>query len=430
MTAQRRALRFWDLALYAVAVGFGLRWIASAAAAGPASLPLWVLAVAGFMIPLVVTTAEFVGRFPGESGLYGWTRHTLGPFTGFLTGWLYWTCNLPFFSGLLYFIVNVLAAALGPGATRAVTDPWVFAALACALAALVGAAHLMGLGAGKWLTNLGSAAGLVLLAALIAVAVILALRHGPATDFVHARYALPFNADGAALWATMVFAFGGPEALAFLSDDVEGGVRQILKVLAVVGTLVVLAYMAGTVAMLTILRPEDASRLTGIPDALTLAFARLGVPALGPVALILLGLTMLGGYSAWFGVAARLPFVIGVDRYFPAAFARRSARTGAPTTAIIFQVVAVVALVVLWPGRSHGEGRLRLPGLDERDFLHPPLRLAVPGLSEPARRGRPRRLGRAGRSAGTPDHRPGRPGGDRERHRLHPRPQPRRHGQA
>jgi len=39
--------------------------------------------------------------------------------------------------------------------------------------------------------------------------------------------------------------------------------------------------------------------------------------------------------------------VFGVDRYRPAAFARRAARPGAPTTAILVQVIAVVALVLL-----------------------------------------------------------------------------------
>jgi amino acid transporter len=347
VNGKRRPLRFWDLAFYAAAMGFSIRWLASAAAAGPASLPLWLLAMAGFMIPLVIATAEMVGRHLGEAGLYGWTRQALGPFSGFLTGWLYWTCNLPFFSGLLYFILGVLGAAAGPGARHALADPWLFAGLACALAVGVGLAHLMGLGAGKWLTNLGAVAGCLLLAALVAIGLVLGLTHGPATDFARASYAPPITADGAALWATMVFAFGGPEALAFLRDDVEGGVRQILRVLAVVGALVVVAYIAGTVAMLTILRPEDASRLSGIPDAVTLAFSRLGLGALAPAALLLLGAAMLGSYSAWFGIAARLPFVIGVDHYFPARFAARDPRTGAPTTAIVVQVLAVVVLVIL-----------------------------------------------------------------------------------
>jgi amino acid transporter len=347
MSGQRRVLRFWDLTLYAVAMGFSLRWLASAAAVGPASLPLWLAAVAGFMGPLVIATAELVGRFPGEGGLYGWARETLGPFAGFIAGWLYWTCNIPFFSGLLYFILTSLAAAFGPGAARAIADPAAFAILASLLAAAVGALHLAGLGTGKWLTSLGSAAAGVLLAVLLAIGVILALRTGPATNFHTASYAPPLDAGGAALWATMVFAFGGPEALSFLREDVQGGVRQILRVLAVVGVMVVLAYFAGTLAMLSILQPAAASRLSGLPDAFNLAFARLGVGGAGTPILLLLGLSVLGSYSAWFGVAARLPFAIGVDRYFPAAFARRDPRTGAPILAILVQTAAVIALVGL-----------------------------------------------------------------------------------
>src|SRR5258708_28940439 len=103
-------------------MGFSIRWLPYAAAAGPASLTMWLAAVAGFMIPLVIATAELVGRFPGEGGLYGWARETLGPFVGFLTRSLYWTSNLPFFSGLLYFILNTLGPAPRPGAPPALAD--------------------------------------------------------------------------------------------------------------------------------------------------------------------------------------------------------------------------------------------------------------------------------------------------------------------
>ncbi|HEY1416085.1 MAG TPA: APC family permease [Caulobacteraceae bacterium] len=345
--APRRVIGFWDLTLYAVAVGFGLRWVAYAAAAGPASMPLWLIGMVGFLGPLIAATAELVGRFPSEGGIYNWTRETVGPFAGFITGWLYWTCNLPFFSGLLYFILANFAAAMGPAATHALADPWLFAAIACGVAIAVGALHWVGLGAGKWLTNFGSIAAALLTAILLALGLAVALRSGPATDFVHASYAPPLTADGAALWAIMVFAYGGPEALAFLREDVDGGVRQIVRVLILVGVVVFAAYIAGTLAMLSILRPSDASRLAGLPDAYTIGFARLGLKSLAPVSPILIGLMALGGYSAWFGLAARLPFAIGVDRYFPAAFARRDPRTDAPTTAILVQVVAVVVLVIL-----------------------------------------------------------------------------------
>lgn len=342
-----RVIGFWDLTLYAVAVGFGIRWIAYAAAAGPASLPLWLVGMIGFMIPLVAATAELVGRFPGEGGIYDWTRETIGPFAGFITGWLYWTCNLPFFSALLYFMLANFAAVMGPAASRALEDPLIFASVACGVAIAVGALHWIGLGAGKWLTNFGSIAVGLLTVILIALGLAVALRSGPATDFVRASYSPPLTADGAALWAIMVFAYGGPESLAFLREDVAGGVRQIVRVLILVGLVVFAAYIAGTLAMLSILKPADASRLAGLPDAYTIGFAKVGLKWLGPLPPLLLGLSALGGYSAWFGLAARLPFAIGVDRYFPAAFAKKHPKTGAPTTAILIQVVAVVVLVIL-----------------------------------------------------------------------------------
>jgi amino acid transporter len=342
-----RPLRFWDLTFYAAAVGFGIRWLPYAAAAGPASLPLWLLAMIGFMAPLVAATAEMVGRFPGEGGLYDWAGRTLGPFAGFMTGWLYWTCNLPFFSGVLYFIVNTLAAAAGPGAVKLVADPWVFAVIASTIAIVVALLHWRGMGTGKWLTNFGSLATFALLAILLLIGAAAALRFGSATSLTKANYAPPITADGAALWSIMVFAYGGPEALAFLRNDVAGGVKQIVRALVLVGVVVFALYIAGTLAMLAIFPPAAASRLGGLPDAYTIGLTRLGLKGLAPLPPLLLGLSMLGGYSAWFGIAARLPFVIGVDRYFPTAFARKDARTGAPTTAILVQAVAVVVLVAL-----------------------------------------------------------------------------------
>jgi hypothetical protein len=65
-------LKFFDTALYTLAIGTGLRWIAVAAAVGPASLPLWTLALFTFFIPLAAATIELTGRFEGE----GWRiRH-------------------------------------------------------------------------------------------------------------------------------------------------------------------------------------------------------------------------------------------------------------------------------------------------------------------------------------------------------------------
>jgi glutamate:GABA antiporter len=342
-----RTLGFLDLFLYAAAMATSIRWISSAAAAGPASLPLWLLVVVVFSGPLILATAEMTTRFEGEGGVYTWTGQVLGPFWGFLCGWLYWTCNLPFFAGMLVFMLNLLGLAAGAPGQALLASPLAVMLTSVAVAIGVGALHYKGLGSGKWLSNLGAASNLVLVVLLVAVAAAEVARRGSATDFARASYALPWNAGGAILWATMVFGVGGSEALAFLRNDVRGGMRTILQVLALVAVVQVLYFVGGTGGMLAVLSPAAATRLSGLPDALNLGFLELGIGAAAPLALVFGFLCTLGAYSAWFGVAARLPFAAGLDAYLPASFARRDPSTGAPVMSIMAQTVIVVAIVVL-----------------------------------------------------------------------------------
>jgi amino acid transporter len=341
------AFGFWDLALYTTAMTLSIRWLATAAAAGPPALPMWILATCGFLAPLAIAAAELAGRFEGEGGIYHWARDVFGPFAGFLCGWLYWTCNLPYFSGLFYFIVGASAVAAGPHGEALLRDPANFLALSIALSVGVTLMHLVGLGVGKWLPLAGASAACLLLLLLVGAAATLAQTQGSATDFRHADYAPPLNANGAILWSTFVFAFGGAEGIALLRKTVRGGMPTIVRAIATVGAILAIAYIVGTVAMLAILPVHEASRLSGLPQALQTGFSRLDIGEFAPIAIGLLALSSLGALSAWFGIAARLPFVIGVDRFLPAAFARKSPTTGAPTVAILTQGLIVIVLLVL-----------------------------------------------------------------------------------
>ena len=345
--APARSLRFADLVFYTLAMTLSIRWIAVAAAAGPGSLILWIMALLGFMAPLCLATAELTGRFDDNGGLYVWTRQTFGPFWGYLCGWLYWVCNMPYFSGLLVFMISVLSVAIGGPWGAALKTPMGVAVASSAVAVVIGLAHLQGLGAGKWLSNFGASAACALFVLLIVSGGILAAGGHSATDFTHAHYALPLDANTAILWGTVVFAFGGPEALAFLRGEVEGGTRQILRVLLVVGILLALAYCLATLGMLSVLSSGQISRLSGLPDTMRLSLTRLGLGILAPIVLFVLAATSLGGYSAWFGVAARLPFAAGEDRLLPESFAKRDPKTGAPRTALLVQIGAVITLVLV-----------------------------------------------------------------------------------
>jgi glutamate:GABA antiporter len=330
-----------ETVLFAIVANIGLRWLPVAAAVGPASFPIWILALVTFFGPLAIACMALTDAFPGEGGLYVWTRDTYGPLAGFLCGWFYWFANFPFLAGILYFLVGLLMSAAGLHGTV------LYFVLCLVIGALIAAFQMAGLGAGKWVTSFG-AVGQWLIFFLIVGAGAWLFAHGRgATDFEHAAYIPPFNFDTAILWGTMVFAFSGVEGMAFMRDEVRGGTRTIARAIAIVGAAMAVIYILGTAMMLTIMPQAAYTRLGGFADALHAVFAQAGVPVLAVIAISLLALQQLGGFTAWFGIAARLPVAAGIDDFLPPIFAQRNAKTGAPTASILLQGGLILVMVAL-----------------------------------------------------------------------------------
>ena len=112
--ALKRGIRFRDLALFYVVSGLSVRWTATAAAAGPSILIVWIAALTCFFIPLAASVMELSSRHPEEGGLYVWSREAFGDFAGFIAAWTYWMSNLPYFPGVLYFGAASALFAFGP----------------------------------------------------------------------------------------------------------------------------------------------------------------------------------------------------------------------------------------------------------------------------------------------------------------------------
>jgi amino acid transporter len=170
---------------------------------------------------------------------------------------------------------------------------------------------------------------------------------GSATDFATADYLPKLDANAAVLWATMVFAYGGAEGVALLRNEAKGGARTIVTALIMVGVGLTVAYVLGTTGMLMILPQAEAAAGGGFPAALGVAAQKLGVADLAPWLVGALGIVMLGGLNAWFGVAARLPFAVGIDNMLPAVIGRRDPKTGAPYVAIWLQGGLVIVITAL-----------------------------------------------------------------------------------
>ena len=136
---------------------------------------------------------------------------------------------------------------------------------------------------------------LVVFGLIILAAATLVWRGGSATDFLTSSWKVPLNFDTAILWGTIVFALSGTESVAFLRNDIQGGIPAIVRVLAALGIAMILIYIVGTAAMLVILPKAQLTRLSDLPDALHAAFARVGYPALAAIAIGFFAVSQFGG---------------------------------------------------------------------------------------------------------------------------------------
>src|SRR5437899_8948543 len=85
-----RTLGPFDLVVIFVAIVLFIINSAGTQAAGPSMFIFWVVAFLTFLITGAFVTAQLGRMFPEEGSLYVWTHKVLGPFWGFLAGFLAW----------------------------------------------------------------------------------------------------------------------------------------------------------------------------------------------------------------------------------------------------------------------------------------------------------------------------------------------------
>jgi amino acid transporter len=179
----RRVLGFRDLVLFYIVVTLSLRWIPFAAAAGPGTVVIWLVGVLTIFLPLALCVMELSSRYPQEGGMYVWSKLAFGDFAGFLTGWIYWTSNLPYFPTLLYFAASN-ALYLGSGRWQKLqSSPLYFVLFSFAGLLLALGLNLVGLNVGKWLNNAGALGTWIPILLIWAMGAIAFWRLGSATHF-------------------------------------------------------------------------------------------------------------------------------------------------------------------------------------------------------------------------------------------------------
>ncbi len=336
---------FWDVILFNIATVLGPRWIAAAAHNGTSSISLWVLAALFFFVPTAFVITELSTRFPHEGGLYVWSKEAFGDFHGFVAGWTYWIYSFFYFPGLLL-ASAAMGAYIGGSSWGHLAQSRLFLLggsffLLCVAVGM----NIVGLNVGKWLQNAGGAMTYVPLLLLVATGGAIWLRYGSATHFTWANIMPRWNWETVNFWPQMLFAFAGLELVSAMSDEIRDAQRTLARAIWGSGILIAAMYIAGTFAVLSIMQAALVDPKSGVYQALAIGSETLKIGLMGMIAAFLVTFGNAGGVGTTVAGLSRVPFIVGVDRYLPAAFGKLHPRWRTPYVAILAQ--AGISLVLL-----------------------------------------------------------------------------------
>lgn len=338
-----RTLGLTDLVLLGTVAIVNVNTVPPVAQFGWATLALWVLAWSAFFVPVAIAVLVLSRRYPGEGGVYLWTRRHFGALHGFLAGWCYWTNNLFYIPVLLVYLAGVLAYAGGERTASLVENKWFVAAVAYGWLVFITAANVLGMRVGKWINNIGGV-GSGVTVVLLVVAAAAARWQGVATAPAVVEGSFLEMASGLSV---MCFAFIGIELASTMADEIRHPERDMPRAILIIGAIALASYLLVTDALLALVPADDLGAIQGVMQAVSRGAHNAGVGWLVAPTAVMMSLAIGGAASAWFAGPARIPFVGGLDRVLPQALGRVHPRWGSPHVALITCAVLSAALTAL-----------------------------------------------------------------------------------
>jgi len=343
----RREMGFWDVLLFNIATVLGPRWIAAAAHNGTSSISLWILAALFFFVPSALVINELSSRFPHEGGLYVWSKEAFGDFHGFVAGWCYWIYTVFYFPGLLLASASMSAYAFGARGEALATDRTFQIVVSLALLAVAVILNIVGLNIGKWLQNAGGVSTYIPLLILAAVGGVLWIKQGSVTHFTWSNMLPHWNWDTVSFWSQIAFAFTGLELVSAMSEEIQDPRRTLPRAVYGSGAMIASIYVIGTFAVLALVPGDQVNPQSGVFQAISLGSAVLRIGFLGVLAALLVSVGNAGGVGSTVAGIARVPFVVGIDRYLPRAFGKIHPKWRTPYVSILVQAVISGAILLL-----------------------------------------------------------------------------------
>lgn len=348
----KKGMGLFDLVLFNIVAIVGLRWTAVAAGVGPSSIVMWVAAMVLFFIPSALVVIELSSRFPDEGGIYVWTREAFGEFEGYMCGFCYWVNNLIYYPNLLIFVSSVFLYVGGAKLLHLEKSSIYPVAFSLIVLWLAIGLNTVGLKAGKWVQNIGGLGTWIPATLLVIAGIIAYFRFGSANTFTGSMIPDFANMDIISTFATLCFGFAGLELLSCMGEEVQSPGKNIPRAIVISGVVIALIYILATSSLLIILPSKDINIISGVVQVIAKVGEKLNILWIAPVIALLMTFGGIGGCGAWLSGTARIPFVMGLDKYMPQWLTKVHPKWGTPANAILAQGVVSTLFILMTLGSN------------------------------------------------------------------------------
>lgn len=344
----KRVLGFRDLSLFLIAALINLNSVPVVAGAGPIALILWLAGFVFFFIPQAVAVLEFSKRSPREGGIYNWNKAAWGEFHGFISGWTYWVNNIFYIPTLLFYIIGFITYIVGNGTSPIASNPLFMMSISLGLLWILTYLNIRGFGVGKWIQNTGAAGTFITAGTILIIGIITLSTRGTATEFTISRILQSFsNWQFLSLLSIVCLNYVGLELGSVIADEIKEPQKNIPRAVMVAGSSTIIIFLVVTSSLLISIPFEQIGIIEGILQGIERAVSLVGFGwIVFPIALLMIT-NAIGNTSAWLSGAARIPFVIGIDRYLPASLGNLHSKYNTPYVALIVQGIASSFVIIM-----------------------------------------------------------------------------------
>lgn len=337
-----KTLRQRDMVLFTVSAILLLDTLTAAASVGAPSVFWWLLLGLVFFVPFAMICAEMGCAYPEQGGIYAWIRDAYGGRWASRATWCYWVNTAVWMPAIFILFAGVFKQMFFPDLSLG----WQIAVgiILTWLAVLV---NVVTLEVGKWIPNMGAIIKVFIFLAIIIGAIVHVQGYGMANPLT-LETLKPDWSNSLQYIPAIIYGMLGFELVSAGSAEMRNPARDVPRAILISGTIILLLYLCGTMAVLAALPAGDINLVEGIIDTLQLFFG--GTP-LGGVFVMVLGIgalfTFFSNGVTWALGCNRAAAEAALEGELPRVFAIESKTLGTPVgAAVLMGIVSTIVLLM------------------------------------------------------------------------------------